>query len=135
MTSEHDNGVECADLGARQTADWRRLLKVERGVAEVERQLMCLSHVPNEVGNSRIGRGDDEADRPILPPSNALGEREKKLLHCQGGEGDSRQIQNEDLRIIKKVELCSQIFASTSSDLTVLEDQNSHRLVIEGSED
>ena len=68
---------------------------------------MCLGHITNEIGNPWIGGADDEADRPILSASNTLGEREDEFLHGRGSERDSRQIQNKNLRTIKKLESCS----------------------------
>ena len=67
---------------------------------------MCLRHVADEITYPWVGGADDEADHSILAASNSLGERQDQFLQGRGSERDSRQIQDKNLRTIRKVELC-----------------------------
>ena len=42
----------------------------------------------------------------MLAASNALGKRDDQFLQGRGSECDSIQIQDKNLRIIKKIEIC-----------------------------
>ena len=42
----------------------------------------------------------------MLAASNALGKRDDQFLQGRGSECDSRQIQDKNLQVIKKIELC-----------------------------
>ena len=82
---------------------------------------MRLCHVPDEVSDARIGGAYDEADRSILPASNALGERENQFLQACGSQGDPCEVEDKNLWLVRMAELCSQTVANESGTLRILE--------------
>ena len=67
---------------------------------------MYLRYVVNEITNPWVGGSDNELDRSMLAASNTLGKRDDQFLQGRGSECDSIQIQDKNLRVIKKIELC-----------------------------
>ena len=82
--------------------------------------MACLRHIANEILNTRIVGPDDEAHWSVFSPSNPLGQWEDQLLQSRGGECASPEIQDNELRSIKEVDLSSYPLTDACRNLSIL---------------